>query len=172
MATMHAPWWLGPHYVWEFTKFFVPVCLSALALTIVLLDRRRGLVLRARKGDWYTVDFGRVDGEPGIVFRGLIEVYNTSNRANAIQDYRFFAKKSGPIREMISEHMYDDNGKEPSTVANVTPLTIAPYSGVEANVLGLLGGIEVGEMQIRIEVVDIHGRIFTMKVVATPGRLR
>ena len=110
-------------------KFLVPTAISVVALFITLRDRRPHLVLRPRKGEWYTLT--KTIGPNGVIFRGVAEVYNASARANAVRDYAFrYRRQDGEWEAMESEYYADSVDGETSTPNNVTPLALAPYSGI------------------------------------------
>jgi hypothetical protein len=149
----------------------VPTILSLISIYLVLKDRRPRLILRTRKGDWYRIEQGCVGAKQTrwIVFRGVIEIYNASGRANAVREYRIKAKTHGGWREMGSDSGID-NPTDGSDVfiSNRTPLIIPPYSGVEANVIGLLSlkECEFKDMPIIVEVEDLFGKGFSIAVDA------
>lgn len=162
-------YWLK-HPWGDILKSGILIVISGIALGLVLKDRRPQLVLRARKGEWLTVKPAVMQPErtPGIILRGLIEIYNTSSRANVVRDYRIIAKAAdGAWREMTCEHMIDDPGYDISEVANRTPLTIPPYSAVEAPVLGILTDERVRDIEVLIQVEDLFGKRFSVKVSVT-----
>ena len=99
---------------------------------------------------------------------GMIEVYNASSRTNAIRDYRFWCRrKEGQWDLMEGEHY---TNSEPETgekeVCNGTPLTLAPYSGIQARVQAITKSPQPVEMEIRIEAEDLFGRTYRMEVLA------
>lgn len=49
---------------------------------------------------------------------------------------------------------------------NVTPLPIAPYSGAEVHVLGIVKMPQPYEVQVRIEVEDLFGKHYRIEVKA------
>src|SRR6185503_5132261 len=94
--------YLSPSLTWEITKFLVPTIMSGLALFFVLKDRRPALDLRRKLGDWCKVSMTM--GASEVMFRGVIEVYNRSSRANAIRAYAFEYKlPDGAWKPMESE---------------------------------------------------------------------
>ncbi len=71
---MRGLWSLAPDL-----KSLIPIVISFIALFVVLRDRRPRLTLRPRKGDWAKVSITHTGTE--VIFRGIIEIYNTSSRA-------------------------------------------------------------------------------------------
>lgn len=55
---------------------------SIASFAYVNYDRRVRLLLRPRKGDWCVLD--RATNGRETIFRGIIEIYNQSSRANAV----------------------------------------------------------------------------------------
>jgi hypothetical protein len=104
-----------------------------------------------------------------IVFRGVIEVYNVSSRANAIREYKFWCDKGrgGNWELMESE---DAKEKEMGAVVaenNRTPLTLAPSSGTEAQIMAIMNLPSVNEVPIRIAVEDLFGKHDQLEVMAS-----
>src|SRR6266478_5011178 len=143
---MRGLWSLAPDL-----KSLIPIVISFIALFVVLRDRRPRLTLRPRKGDWAKVSITHTGTE--VIFRGIIEIYNTSSRANAIREYEFWCKRGTDWEKMDSERYHEMTNNE-AKVNNVTPLTLTPYSGIEANVMAFTKA-PVSEMPIRIEVEDL-----------------
>ncbi|HET9741869.1 MAG TPA: hypothetical protein VFQ00_03880 [Terriglobales bacterium] len=105
-----------------------------------------------------------------IIFNGVIEMYNASNRANAVRDYYFAGKRNGKWEALESElyqNVEKENGKQVAVeMFNQTPLTIPPYSGVEIRVQAFLKGPQPYEMEIKIEVEDLFGKRYATEVKA------
>jgi hypothetical protein len=142
-------------------KFFIPTAISCHALFIAIRDRRPRLILRQRKGDW--CELARTQTESDVIFRGIVEVYNASSRANVIRGYAFWGKREGADWEAMESEVYQESPTgQAVTKSNVTPLTLAPYSGVEVNVLAFTKMPFV--MQVRIEVEDLFGRGYRLEV--------
>jgi hypothetical protein len=153
-----------------FAKYGLGVLISGLALFLVLYDRRPRLTLRARKGQWYTLTPTMGGGE--VIFRGVIEVYNRSNRSNAIRDYRFRCKLDDKWREMESEFYkttYRFGGPEDPEpeIANRTPFALSPYSGAEIHVQAIVKLSRPSELPVEIEVEDLFGKRYRLQVKAT-----
>ncbi len=149
----------------------VPVIISLVALLIVIYDRRPRLALKARKGEWYTLT--PTMGGNEVIFRGVVEVYNRSNRANAIRGYHFRCKQQdGSWKDMESERYR--NGYRTGTSAddqsfNETPLSLAPYSGVEVPVQAFVKIIKLRrpyELPVKIEIEDLFGKRYCVEVNA------
>ena len=154
----------------DFAKYGLGVLISGIALLLVLYDRRPRLTLRARKGHWYTLTPTMSSGE--VIFRGVIEVYNRSNRSNAIRGYRFRCKVDARWRDMESEfykNTYRFCGPEepePET-ANRTPLALSPYSGMEVHVQAIVKLMRPSELPIEIEVEDLFSKHYRIQIKAT-----
>ena len=163
---------LSPSLIWEITKFLVPTIVSCLALLFVLKDRYPGLDLRSKVGDWCKLNMTMEASE--VMFRGLIEVYNRSSRANAIRAYRFECKTSDGAWKLMESEQYTNNetngvgGEQKKEVFNQTALTIPPYSGQEAKVQALVRMARPREgLLVRIEVDDLFGKKYKLDVKAT-----
>ena len=142
--------------------------MSIIALYITLHDRRARLTLRARHGHWCVLE----SGTP-IMFAGIIEAYNLSSRATALQQYFFWEQTaSGEWREMESEYYQETETQGGERIAshasNTTPLTIAPYSGVELRLRAMTALSQPRSMRVRVEVEDIFGKRHRVEVTATP----
>jgi hypothetical protein len=126
-------WWASAS-LWEAEKFLIPTMLALAALWVSLKDRRPKLVLKARKGQWASVN--RTTNRDEIGFAAIIEVYNVSTRANAIRDYRFWTKDEDgkwiPMESERYELKFNDDDKP--RVFNHTPLPILPNSGAEVEI--------------------------------------
>jgi hypothetical protein len=161
---------------WDFVKNHAALVISVISLgisfavaVISLHDRRPRLKLRARRGEWCVLQSGT-----HIMFAGVIEAYNLSNRASAIRDYFFWEQTaSGNWLEMESER-YEEaetQGHLPTgteQVSNRTPLTIAPYSGAELRLRAITSLPQARELRVRVEVEDIFGKRHRVEVVARP----
>lgn len=170
MVDAAAQWsWLSPSIS---VASFV---LSVTALTISVRDRRPHLVVRPRKGDWAKFVVTHTDKD--VMFKGVVEIYNRSSRANAIRDYAFWCKRETRWEPMESERFKnihqrqrDQFGEIKEKVSNVTPLALAPYSGIEAEVMAFTGLPPAHEIMIRIEVEDIFGKRYRTEVLANDHR--
>jgi hypothetical protein len=111
----------------------------------------------------------RTNVENEMMFGGVVEVYNASARANAIRSYAFRGKRQGagwqPIESELNQETQSD---QTSTRSNVTPLPLAPYSGVEVRVAGFIKMAQPEKLQVRIEVEDLFGKRYRVEVTATP----
>jgi hypothetical protein len=153
--------------MWLDFKTMLPIVISFVALVIVLYDRRAHLALRSRKGNWNTLQ--PTEDKSEVIFRGIVEVYNVSARANAIQDYEFWGKRvDGDWARMESQLYSDRANDEVRTQFNVTPLALAPYSGTELAVMAFttMPQLQPFEMQIRVRVQDLFGKWYQAEVKA------
>lgn len=141
---------------------FVSAVIALLALFVTMHDRRSRLQLRSRKGDWYKLN-DSVDRRD-LIFRGVVEVYNLSSRANAIREYEFWGKRESGDWERMESEMYGGREEESS---NPTPFPLGPYSGAQAKVLAFAKMPRPKEMQVRIEVEDLFGKRYRVEVTAT-----
>jgi hypothetical protein len=153
-----------------FAKYGLGVLISGMALLFVLYDRRPWLTLRARKGEWYKLTPTMNGSE--VIFRGVIEVYNRSNRSNAIRDYRFRCKLNGKWREMESElykntHRFGGPEEPEPEMANRTPFALSPYSGEQIHVQAIAKLPRPSELTIEIEVEDLFRKSYRVQVKAT-----
>lgn len=164
---MHLPMWWTWWYLWSFFKFIAPVVVSLIALWIVLKDRRAQLVLKDRKGKWFTL-YESLD-RTETVFQGIVEVYNVSARANVIRSYSFLYETSdGTWREMEWEPYKTDPDSGGNTMLhNDTPLTLAPYSGTGVNVEAFAKIPRPKQMRVRIEIEDVFEKRHSIVVTAT-----
>ena len=107
-----------------------------------------------------------------ISFEGVIEVYNASSRANAIQGYEYLYHVSGDEwRPMESEHFFEgemDESNKPHTVIerNKTPISLAPYSAMELNVQALAKMKPPYELLVKIVIRDLFERRYMLNVKA------
>jgi hypothetical protein len=153
----------GP--VLSFLQVAVPISISLIALWISPRDRRPRLTLKARKGNWYVLK-SVTQGE--FIFMGVIEVYNVSSRANAIRGYKILGKREdGDWSEMETERCtVSDPEFGDADTFNRTPLTLAPYSGIEVKVQGIANKPQPYEMQVAIFVEDLFGKQYSLEVKA------
>jgi hypothetical protein len=157
---VHQSWWRVLDL-----KAIVPIVISLVALFIVLYDRRANLALTSRKGNWNTLRPTADKSE--VIFKGIVEVYNVSARANAIQDYEFWGKRiDGDWEKMESELYKESIGGELQTQSNVTPVALAPYSGTELAVMAFTKMPQPFEMQIRVRVQDLFGKWYQAEMRA------
>ena len=98
-----------------------------------------------------------------IIFSGVVEVYNTSGRANAIKSYEFFYRGGdGSWKEMESRR-YEVS----PDIYNATPLAVAPYSGTEWKVMAFSWHEQRPfDLDILIAVEDLFGKRSTVIVKA------
>src|SRR5438552_5529357 len=158
-------WWSIAAYL----KTSVPIIISLIALYFSLHDRRPRLRIRARRGDWAKIGLTQTDKD--VMFKGVVEIYNASSRANTVSDYAFYCQREHGWEKMESER-YDDfrPGGQERVVANPTPFPIPPYSGVETHVLAFTGLPLDHEMLIRIEIEDLFGKKYQAEVLANDQR--
>jgi hypothetical protein len=159
-------WWTT-FSVWEAFKTCTPIGVSVIALLIVLNDRRPRLQLRAKKGDWYTL---RTDmRRENLIFQGIVEVYNVSARANAVHSYWFHARKKGEDWKALESEQYvnQTSVSDKVDIFNQTPLTLAPYSGLEVPVQALTEFDNHVELEVLIEIEDIFKRRYSITVKAS-----
>jgi hypothetical protein len=173
------------HAFWEFLKAGAPavsVIIAPLAFVFsiasfayIYYDRRIKLVVRARKGDWYVLDPAIKQDE--TLLRGVIEVYNHSSRPNTICGYRFWTDNNGVHEDLESEMVEivekeqapNSKGDEKRQQFNVTPLTLAPYSGIEVHIHAIVKGKHVllqDHLPITVEVEDVFGKHYKAEVNA------
>jgi hypothetical protein len=105
-----------------------------------------------------------------VIFQGVVEAYNVSARANAIRAYDFWCKrtKDSDWEHMESEHYRtSERGEETEeTFHNVTPFTLAPYSGAEVRIMAMIRMPQPYEMSVRVEVEDLFGKHYRVNVLA------
>lgn len=151
---------------WDILKVLIPIVVSFCALLITLGDRRPRLMLRERKGDWCTLQPTINNGR--LNFAGVVEVYNVSNRANAVQSYRFWELREGGNWRLMESELYEEklSGTDGVSHSNVTPYTLAPYSGDGIRVSAFTVFSGTPEMRIRVEVEDLFGKWYQVIVTA------
>jgi hypothetical protein len=162
--------------MWDFGRYHAALVISSIALmvsitgaAINLYDRRPRLQVRERRGDWCVLQQGT-----DIMFAGVIEAYNLSNRATAIQDYFFWEQTANGEWHVMESEYYQEpetQGGQPTGVEHVsnrTPLTIAPYSGAELRLRAFTSLSQPRELRVRVEVEDIFGKRHRVEVIATP----
>lgn len=166
ITTWLESWW-ATFSVWEAFKTCTPIGVSVVALLIVLNDRRPRLQLRAKKGDWYTLKTDMRRGH--LIFQGIVEVYNVSARANAVHSYWFYARKKGEGWKALESEQYINQTSisDKVEIFNQTPLTLAPYSGLEVPVQALTEYDDHAEVDILIETEDIFKRRYSITVKAS-----
>jgi hypothetical protein len=173
------------HQFGEFLKAEAPVLSATIALLALVFsiasfayvsyDRRTKLVVRARKGDWYILDPAIKKNE--TLLRGVIEVYNQSSRPNTICGYRFWIDNNGVHEDLESEmvvvvekeQLAASDGNETRQQFNVTPLTLAPYSGVEVPIHAIVKGkhfLLQDHLPVAVEVEDVFGKRYMAEVKA------
>jgi len=147
-------------------KAVVPIVLSIIALWVSLRDRRPRLTPRQRKGEWCKLK--PTLNQAQVIFMGVVEVYNVSARANAIRDYEFWEKRVRSNWVKMESGFYQQSiSNEDIKKANVTPLTLEPYSGCEIDVMAFTKMPQPYEMQVRVRVQDLFGNWFQVEVKAT-----
>lgn len=152
-------------WLWFGFTSILPILISIVALSVVVYDRRPRLKLRARKGDWNTLKATLHKTE--VIYKGIIEVYNVSSRANAIVGYEFWEKREGEDwTKMQSQQFQDIFDNVPVDVSNVTPFTLLPYSGSEMTVMAFTKMPQPFVMQVRVEVEDLFGKRYQAVVEA------
>lgn len=152
-------WWFIPKII----VFIIPLIVSSISLWIVIHDRRAKLILRVKKGTWGTL----YRATHGPMFAARIDVYNISSRANAICDYRFYWKKDDGTEDLLESEQWEVNWGEdkPKEIKNLTPITLAPYSGSEVEVQAQARGAKQPiEMKVRIEIVDLFGNVSKLEI--------
>lgn len=173
------------HAFWEFLKAGASAVSAVIALLALILsiasfayvsyDRRSKLVVQARKGDWYVLDPAIRQNE--TLLRGVIEVYNQSSRPNTICGYRFWTDNNGVHEELESEVVDFVEKEQPANCEevekrqqfNVTPLTLAPYSGIEVHIHATVKGKQVllqDHLLVTVEVEDVFGKRYQAEVKA------
>jgi hypothetical protein len=169
-SSLHFGRWLSALPWWEIFKTGTPITISLTALSIVLFDLRPRLSLKSRKGNWNTLTPTMSTGE--VIFKGIVEVYNASSRADAIREYHFRCKRpDGTWKDMDSERYKitafrsGSDMDEPETF-NETPLSLAPYSGAEVPVQAIVKIPRPYELPIIVEVEDLFGKKYCVEVTA------
>lgn len=159
--------------VWSAIIPMLGSILSVASFTYVRYDRRIKLVVRPRKGDWYILDPAIKGNE--TLLRGVIEVYNHSSRPNTICGYNFWVDNNGVHEDLESEMGEAVRREQPSNSEgenkpqqfNVTPLTLAPYSGIEVPIWAIVRGKHVllqDHLPVTIEVEDVFGKRYKTEV--------
>jgi hypothetical protein len=158
---VHQPWWRSLHFttILPIVISFVALCGTLVALAITLWDRRPQLVLRPRRGDWCKLEpsFDRAE----LIFKGVVEVYNVSARANAIREYEFWGKRIDEDWEKMESELYNEyTSVNDRKLNNLTPLTLEPYSGSPISVMafGKMPPRQPFEMEIKVRVQDLFGK--------------
>jgi len=162
--------WLLALAWWKVAAATIPIVFSFITLCIVFYDRRPRLKLAARKGNgWYTLQ--RISSVRGseVKFAGVVEIYNSSARANAIKSYAFYYKAADGKWQHMDSERYEDSPPDGTGpfVYNSTPLTVAPYSGEEWRVMAFFRtSIQPYELRIKVEVVDLFDKRSYVEVTA------
>lgn len=141
---------------------------SIASFAYVNYDRRVKLLLRPRKGDWCVLD--RATNGRETIFRGIIEIYNQSSRANAVRGYRFWIDNNGVYEDLESEMVSIADEQDTSELFNVTPLPIAAYTGTEARIYAVVKGVHGlpgNHLAVTVQIEDIHGKRYTAVVRAS-----
>jgi hypothetical protein len=146
----------------------IAVVMSGIALFFSLRDRRPRLALRTRKGEWCVLLEAATVTKQSVGFRGVVEVYNVSSRANAVQGYEFWCKRSGGAKwELMESEMFSTTwDSKPEEVSNPTPVTIAPYSGTELHVAAFTAMPMPKGLDVRVLVEDLFGKRYQVEVKA------
>jgi hypothetical protein len=143
----------------------ISALVACTALGITLYDRMPHLIVRSRRGHWCGLK--PTQNRQEVVFTGVVEVYNLSSRANAIRSYEFFRKQNDGTLEKMENELYRVSGDDDKEVThNVTPFAIAPYSGSEVRVMGLIKGQLPSEMIVVVELEDLFGKHHRAEVKA------
>ena len=158
---------------WFDVKTVVPIVISFVALFFsfinlffTLKDRRPRLLLRPRKATVYHTYKLHPTADGGVAFVGGVEVYNLSGRPNAIRGYEFWRKKDDGEWLAMESQNYNETSEEGYLERNKTPVTLAPYSGIEVRVLAFMPKPQPFELPIRIEVEDLFGKRYNIEVTA------
>jgi hypothetical protein len=165
--------WLRSVSLRSFLAFAIPTGISLTALFVALHDRRPRLDLRARKGDWCKIQQSTGHLGDGVMFVGIIEVYNVSARSNAIRKYEFWCMNEHDKWETIESEYFteyersDPNEKVLKQLSNPTGLTLPPFSAGEVRLMGFSKGRKPKNMQVKIEIEDMFGKRYKLQVEAT-----
>lgn len=156
-------WWASAS-LWEMVKFWIPTTISIVAISIVIKDRWPSLSLKERLGEWCILK----SSDRGVIFEGIVEVCNVSNRANCIRGYRFWKKDpDGSWTELESEHYTNVEEDNAVAIFNLTPLVLPPFSGTEVRVQALTKlSPRPHEMIVKIEVEDLFGKGYSVELTA------
>jgi len=107
-----------------------------------------------------------------VIFKGVVEVYNASSRANAIREYHFRCKlPDGTWKDMESERykitaFRSGEGPDEPETFNETPLSLAPYSGAELPVQAIVKLPRPYELPVAVEIEDLFGKTYCVHVTA------
>lgn len=103
-----------------------------------------------------------------IIFEGVIEAYNLSARANAIRGYQFWEQNEGGEWTFLKSELYSqlDVATTKVTHCNQTPLSLAPYSGVEVRVGAFTTSSQARNLRVRVEVEDLFSKRYQVEVTA------
>jgi hypothetical protein len=141
---------------------------SFIALFFTFKDWRRRLLVRPRKASTYNTYKLHLTAQGEVAFLGGVEVYNLSSRSNAIRGYEFWRKKDDGKWAPMESQNYKEHSEDGTFLnRNQTPITLAPYSGVEVRVLAFTSKPQPSEMQVRIEIEDLFGKRYRVEVKAT-----
>jgi hypothetical protein len=142
------------------TISFISLCLSALAVSIVVFDRRTKLLVRLREGKWIELS--------NDMLLGVIEIYNRSTRPNAITSYKYEARDTEGKWVRLESERYElhnpDQGRL-NAVHNETPLLIAPYSGVAVRIacFGTWDNFPQ-QLEIKLSIQDLFEKGYTIPI--------
>lgn len=156
----------GATMSWHDLFPLLAIVLSVIALSVTLWDRKSKLLLKARKGSTYNPYRLKKATDGSFAFLGGVEVYNRSSRANAIRDYSFWRKgESGQWIAMESQNYQESSADRVDR--NKTPVTLAPYSGVEIKVVAFTRMPQQPyELKVRIGLEDLFGNRYQIEVNA------
>src|SRR5947199_10320120 len=133
-----------------------------------VLGPQARLLVRPRKGSTHNPYKLCPTAQGGLAFLGGIEVYNLSGRPNAIRGYAFWQKNDDGAWIVMESQNYKESSEDDTFVKrSETPVTVAPYSGTEVRVLACASvKHRPSEMSVRIEVEDLFGKRYRIKVLA------
>ena len=153
---------------WLDLKTVIPIVISVIALFFTFKHWRRRLLVRPRKASTYNTYKLHRTGQGTVAFLGGVEVYNLSSRSNAIRGYEFWRKKDDGKWVPMESQNYKEHSEDGTYLnRNQTPITLAPYSGVEVRVLAFTSEPQPSEMEVRIEIEDLFGKRYRLEVKAT-----
>jgi hypothetical protein len=95
-------------------------------------------------------------------FAGIVEVYNSSSRTNAIRDYAFSVKREKEGWELMKSELTCEANRK----VNPTPFIVMPNSGVEVEVGATGSFLPPYTRQVRIEVEDLFGKRYRLDIEA------
>lgn len=147
----------------------LPITLSSAALALTLKDRRPKLEVGVKTGDdWFLIRKVHTVRGWEDQFEGILEVYNTSGRANAIRRYRFWIDVAGGWQECSSQQFKSvPTGSTEEETYNTTPLALPPYSGLSVFVMAFSPHTaDIKKRQVKVEMEDLFGKKYSVSFVA------